>query len=210
MSHKHATVSLRRGQRVAGRWGGVVCLGRHRAGFPWRHLSGLGISRPDRWHLLAHHVAPVLWGQMADEASEADDARTLHSSLPADRERGKRQIDSWPKIIYKVLIDCTKVNLAKSRCIMIGACQIDAFVSLRGSWCLFKVKYHHEATVQSCYTSSFMWPAKCICLSVSVSVSLLFFAYMSSRPTWGNHLSPLSRIFLLNYLSLSQTSSDNC
>lgn len=43
------------------------------------------------------------------------------SSLPSLSRGGGQQIDLSPKIIYKVLIECQKVNLGKSGCIMIGA-----------------------------------------------------------------------------------------
>lgn len=71
-----------------------------RAAFSWRHLSGLGIRWPGWWHLLSHHVAPVLWGQMADDASEADNTHIfervwLHthcqvSPASLSRARGER------------------------------------------------------------------------------------------------------------------------
>lgn len=85
---------------------------------------------------------------MADDASKADNTQTLMRANPHTHmaqahlhkhththtytahnqvslhsaERGaKQQIDLSPKIIYKVLIECQKVNLGKSGCIMIGA-----------------------------------------------------------------------------------------
>lgn len=155
------TDSATKGQEGIRLCGRVVYLGSGSVGFSWRHLSGLGIGWPDQWHLLSHHVAPVLWGQMADDASEADDTQTpkrvyphththmhahahahtyvhrqtciyiskhthMHidcsqSSLPSLSRGGGQQIDLSPKIIYKVLIECQKVNLGKSGCIMIGA-----------------------------------------------------------------------------------------
>lgn len=154
------TDSATKGQEGIRLCGRVVYLGSGSVGFSWRHLSGLGIGWPDQWHLLSHHVAPVLWGQMADDASEADDTQTpkrvyphththactcacthicaqtdmhLHKQAhthahrlltiksPFSQQRGEQQIDLSPKIIYKVLIECQKVNLGKSGCIMIGA-----------------------------------------------------------------------------------------
>lgn len=161
--------------------GSAVCSGFDGVGLSWRHLSVLGIGWPGQWHLLSHHAAPVLWGQMADDASKADDTQTLmrehphknththlqthlhkcthtrrvHNqvSLHSAKKGAKQRIDLSPKIIYKVLMECQKVNLGKSGCIMIGAGEIDAPLSLWGSACLFRVKYHHEGTAHSSTSS---------------------------------------------------------
>lgn len=46
----------------------------------------------------------------------------LTIKFPFTQQSGaKQQIDLSPKIIYKVLMECQKVNLGKSGCIMIGA-----------------------------------------------------------------------------------------